>query len=128
MHISANTVPIRNSNKSIKFDENSSINARNHPPIKSILKAKTSFGCSNEELNSSKRSIGYKNRVSMFPDNVMPGIQPDKTQVEVVDNELIEVKIKTAQELEDEENEKRAKVAFKTLANILKKAKEDKHR
>jgi len=74
MHISANTVPIRNSNKSIKFDENSSINGRNHPPIKSILKAKTLFGGTNEELNSSKRSIGYKNRVSMFPDNVMPGI------------------------------------------------------
>ena len=64
----------------------------------------------------------------MFPDNVMPGIQPAKSQVEVVDNEQIEVKLKTAQELEDEENEKRAKVAFKTLANILKKAKEDKHR
>ena len=64
----------------------------------------------------------------MFPDNIMPGIQPAKSQVEVVDNEQIEVKLKTAQELEDEENEKRAKVAFKTLANILKKAKEDKHR
>jgi len=79
MHISANTVPIRNSNKSIKFDENSSINGRNHPPIKSILKAKTLFGGSNEDMNSSKRSICYKNRVSMFPDNVMPGIQPAKT-------------------------------------------------
>jgi hypothetical protein len=78
MHSAVNTAPIRNSNKSIKFDENSSINGRNHPPIKSILKAKTLFGGSNEELNSSKRSIGYRNKVSMFPDNVMPGIEPAK--------------------------------------------------
>ena len=78
IHVSANTVPIHNSNKNIKYDENSSLNVRN-PPIKSILKAKTLFAGSNEDMNSSKRSISYKNRVSMFPDNVMPGITPSKT-------------------------------------------------
>lgn len=36
--------------------------------------------------------------------------------------------MKTPQEIEDEENERRAKFAFKTLAAILKKAKEEKHR
>lgn len=35
---------------------------------------------------------------------------------------------KTPKELEEEENERKAKEAFKTLARILKEAKEEKHR
>lgn len=74
MHM-ANTVPIKNSNKSNKIDDNISVNSKNNAPIKSILKAKTLFGGSNEDMNSSKRSLGLpKAKVSMFPDNVMPGI------------------------------------------------------
>ena len=36
----------------------------------------------------------------------------------------VEVVFKTPQELEEEENEKKAKEAFKTLARILKEAKD----
>jgi hypothetical protein len=36
--------------------------------------------------------------------------------------------MKTPQELEEEENERKAKIAFKELARILREAKEEKHR
>lgn len=74
----ANTVPIHDSNKNNKIDNAGSFNSK-HAPIKSILKSKTLFGGSNEELNGSKRSVVYKSKVSMFQDNKMPGITSSKT-------------------------------------------------
>jgi hypothetical protein len=40
---------------------------------------------------------------------------------------ISEIVFKTPQELEEEENERKAKLAFKILARILKEAKEHKH-
>jgi hypothetical protein len=45
-----------------------------------------------------------------------------------VSPKAISVVFKTPQELEEEENERIAKEAFKTLARILKEAKELKHK
>lgn len=71
--------------------------------------------------------------------NLMPGLISDAPQNNdnnkgggaddgEVSPKTIEVVFKTPQELEEEDNERKAKEAFKTLARILKEAKEEKHR
>ncbi len=50
--------------------------------------------------------------------------EPDGGGPADVSPKAISVAFKTPQELEEEENERKAKEAFKTLARILKEAKE----
>lgn len=113
----------------------------NHQSTKSILKSKTHVsGNSNDNMRASAKGLLDKQssmRMKGCIGNLMPGMlqngphSHDKakaTDESEVSPKTIEVVFKTPKELEEEENERKAKEAFKTLARILKEAKEEKHR
>ncbi len=74
----AKTHLFQNSNLINKIDDAGSPNSK-HAVIKSILKSKSLFGGSNEELSGSKRSFGQKSQVPRFQDSQMPGLTNTKS-------------------------------------------------
>lgn len=99
--------------------------------MKSILKSKTIYSHSGtHKLNmTSDVNVGViKKRTHIHIINQIPGLIPEDNNDDTQPAEEVEIQVKTAFELEEEENERKAKEAFKTLAGILKQAKEEKYK